>query len=654
MAINWDKTVMVLEAVSAISPPPIQREPSTIPTDDRPSKTCRIFRTCCPINSCVSRLTLRIKNLSTCLCSCLKRLCAKISHAISSFFKLLWQSKPSTVHREQSRKSSKQDLSFLPKDPSISQKPDKLGWIEVKERCLLSQEIKPGGRVVASETAEPIPTRECAEQRLLKAKQILEQSLPGYAKNILQEICAKALCSVQGREQDWVHSSGIRETFERGNLKKIAFVEQVNCYRHGVNINDGQRYELLRLGTMVHTNGFTDLETLAKAVKEQSSVKKVARLEKIIEQGFFIKKKEPLTECQKRGLELAIIELKDPRKALTERRFLFEQQMLFLINQQVQSYPPQGDSFILWHQSLLNPSKKKFEESGWMHNEKRELKDLLFIFKEFDGKKICFGNKDTRPYISERGTIHLPAPDGIKPGKRITLTTRLINVSVQNHKKKALEFQQKVNKDCVQQLEELIISQSQTIFGIQASSLTELSNILKTEQDRENDQKKWVELQKVQKCIQIFTKCSCALNNISSTGDSCFDLATKVAQIPLLLKAPFSTGCLSAKDRTGFLVGRLMISLIMRDLEAKSHFLKKTSYETEKETILGEIQELSSSHLNRALEEDSLAMALVRENCPDQIHLKVKVFPITTAPRQALGHAKRYLRARLSLQKPQD
>ncbi len=512
-----------------------------------------------------------------------------------------------------------------------------------------------------TETAIPISTRDAAEQRLLKAQKILNSRLPGYEKNMLLNICSKALRSVQKRKQDWVHSSGIRDTFEGGDPENLAFVEQANCYQHSVNVN-GQNYELLRLGTPVHINGFTDLETLQTAFETKISIQEFEQLEKIVARGYFEKKNTPLNESQKRGLELAIIDLKDPRKALIERRFLLEQQMLFLINQQVQSHPPQGDSFILWHQALLNPSKKEFGKEGWMHDEKRELQDLAFIFKKFDGKTIRFGTKQTIPYLSERGTIHLPAPDGVREGGKVTLKTRLINISVQNHEKDSIPFQQDINRDCNQQFEELFITRSKELFGIGVDSLDALENALIRALHQEKDQERWVELQKVKNCIPIFTRCKYEFGNPSSQEGSCFEFATNAALIPLLLKVPFSTGSLNAKDRSGYLCGRLMISLTIKDLLAKRAFINQHMmqyHETDREKYLQykKAADLLEEDIffrlcpNEPLKKNSLAMAIAKANCPGQKHLEVKVAPTSFT---TVSHDLRYLKARLSLTRNPD
>jgi len=667
---------MGLDPVSHNIPPPVQAAPAAA-TDNPPSKTCCIFTRCCSSNTCLSTLNLRIKKISTNLCSCIKRVCAKIWHAISSFFRLLWPRSSPPPQKEISSTDLKEKTLPIPRELSIIPEPspryDDLGWKEVKTRESITKDINTNGRwKVAIESATPIPTRDAARQRLLKAQRMLQQEPNSYKKNVLLETCTKALRSVQ-REQDWIHSSGIRETFERGKPEEFAFVEQPNCYQHGIEINDSDsshHYKLLRLGTIVHTNGFTDLETLEKAVQDESSIQtdpetspkatqedspikeKITRLEQILDRGFFVKKKMPLTEHQKRALELAIIDLKDPRKTLIERRFLFEQQMLFLINHQVQSCPPQADSdsFILWHQALLNPSKKKFEKEGWMHDEKRELKDLAFIFNEFNERTICFGTKETVPYIGKRGTIHLPAPDGVKIGKRVTLKTRLINISVQNHKKHAIAFQQKINGVFRQKFEELFITQAKKLLNIETNSIDGLRNTLSTEQWRGQNQIDWINLQKIKTCISIYEDICRTLDKTKSQKSPCFDLATKVALIPCLLQVPFSTGCLSAKDRSGYICGRLMTDLTMHHCQARKDFVEeqmgsnRDNYEKYKKAAAlygGDVNDLRDSH--QALDENSIAMQIVRANCPNQKHLKVMVFPITTAPLQALSHGKRYL-----------
>jgi len=643
------------------SPPSINSVPITSnPTPSSPchvshdtSKIHHLFITHLPVPT-ISALAI-VSRALTYISSTFKTAYKTARLTFSHFVELLRTPKNPSLeqrgeresHPHRKRKSSSR---------KVSSNTDYVGWGTVRYRSTHSSEITAEGQVAGTEKAVPIPTRDLAVKALLKTQKIMEHSLETPLIISRRNTCDKALASVQNRAQDWIHSYGMRETFERGSPEKVTFVEPPNCFMHSLTLRDAQRFEIFRLGAMVHKNGFTHISDLCQSIETDSPPAQVMKLREVLQRGFYKKENKPLTQHQREAITSAITNLENPKEALIERQFVFQQQMLFLLNQQIQFHPPRHKStFTLCHQTLLNPSKESLENCGWMHNEKNELEDMRAIFEWFDQKEIIFSSQESAPYISERGTIHLPAPKGIEPGKRVKLETCLLNTSVQRHTKEALRFQQKLNSDGIKKVEQLLIKRAQKILNSQSTTLSDLFDELSKKQHNLMNRARWLTLQQLRDAMETFSDIYHSLTKIKniSKKDSSYDLAVELAKVLLLINVPLSSGCLSAKDRTGYMVGKLMVDLTIRDVNAKALYFENLSEKVayrpaqyKKYIQIGAFfrgqAQVLQPFLCRALDSNSIAMKIVRENC-EQSYLKAFVFPIKTSLRYTFSHLRNYL-----------
>jgi hypothetical protein len=88
------------------------------------------------------------------------------------------------------------------------------------------------------------------------------------------------------------------------------------------------------------------------------------------------------------------------------------------------------EPFSMIHLSLLNPTKKEFDKTGWMHDEAIEISDMQSMFKFFQGMTLIFDG--TGPRIDGE-KIHLPMMfDEIK-NKEVKLNTLFFNICVQGY-----------------------------------------------------------------------------------------------------------------------------------------------------------------------------------------------------------------------------
>jgi hypothetical protein len=154
-----------------------------------------------------------------------------------------------------------------------------------------------------------------------------------------------------------------------------------------------------------------------------------------------------------------------------------------------------------------------------MHDERVEMEDMQEIFKEFKGKKLLFNGEG--PSI-DGDTISLPQdclPQGVEvpPDKEIKLRTIFVNLSVQgNTKNNAAQL--KINQEAMEDL-----------------------------------------IKQYPEDVETYKK----------IGDPKQDGGYGTAEdfISFLLrtkKMAVSIGCLSAKDRTGFIAERLMLNQLSR------------------------------------------------------------------------------------------
>jgi hypothetical protein len=173
----------------------------------------------------------------------------------------------------------------------------------------------------------------------------------------------------------------------------------------------------------------------------------------------------------------------------------------------------ESQTFDLVHVCLLNQEKSSFDKSGWVHDERVEIEDMSAIFKEFQGKTLVFDGSG--PAI-EGNNIYLP-PELVKgenAPKTLTLNTFIFNTSVQGNVENT-KLQKELNTE-------------------------QLNKLLKHHPDFFKDNEKLKQ--------QLL---SGAKSGYGLAEDFLFQLLKSG-------KLAVSTGCLSAKDRTGFICASLM------------------------------------------------------------------------------------------------
>ncbi|MBS0636691.1 MAG: hypothetical protein JSS12_04200 [Verrucomicrobia bacterium] len=285
---------------------------------------------------------------------------------------------------------------------------------------------------------------------------------------------------------------------------------------------DGEQ-GLLRLGVMSDlTNGATNLREL-KEIKNGNATLQGSAVASLLERM----KGYPVGSPAHASLQMAVKQLSEPEKTYEMRKGRMTLQMLQYLAVQAERVDPskiQGDTWNVVDVRLLTPSKDEMDvESGWLHNETNELLDMQEIFKEFNGKTVVLDGRG--PFVDDDGKVHLPI-DG--EGKELKLNAALLNISIQGDSSKN-EVQQQVNQEAIAQLE----------------------NHEALQQD--DNWKGMLELLK--------------------KGESNGTVAEMAVTALVKSGCTVSVGCLSAKDRTGWVVGRTVIKLMADDRPEVRKFL---------------------------------------------------------------------------------
>jgi len=150
------------------------------------------------------------------------------------------------------------------------------------------------------------------------------------------------------------------------------------------------------------------------------------------------------------------------------------------------------------HVCILNQDSKSVDGSGWFHNEENEMRDMAAIFEQFDGKKMIADHNG--PFLDHEGNIHVPPNENFKEGQEITLRTLFINQCGAGHLQND-GAQGEINRRAKARLQELQLEGLEPLLSKQKTS---------------------------------------------------FSTAADTVHLGINLGCKTSTGCLSAKDRTGF------------------------------------------------------------------------------------------------------
>lgn len=287
-------------------------------------------------------------------------------------------------------------------------------------------------------------------------------------------------------------------------------------------------YGLLRVGVMSDlTNGATNLEELRKIANGDTELKTNV-LTNLQTRKASCKKGSPAEA----SLQMAIDQINNPSASLTKRTERMELMMLQYLSAQAErdvgklTSLKTADTWSVVDVRLLSPKKDEIDqESGWVHNEANQLQDMKAIFEKFSGKTIVLDGKG--PYIDDDGKVHLAIN---ADGKELTLSATVLNISIQG---------QMENKGLQKDINE--------------QAITALAS-----HEKLNDQDDWKEMQ--------------ALLN---AGQSNGTVAEKAVTALVKAGITVSCGCLSAKDRTGWVVGRTMVKLVADSVPDIRKYLTK-------------------------------------------------------------------------------
>lgn len=220
--------------------------------------------------------------------------------------------------------------------------------------------------------------------------------------------------------------------------------------------------------------------------------------------------------------------------AFAERRRILGDQMVQLVSAQVTRNPHlvENGVFEMAHVGLLEASTHKMSK-GWMHDEAVEMSDMAAIFKEFDGKTIKFKEGLSGPIVDyDEGIVYMPpppnlSPEAIKLGKEqgIQLRSTFVNISVHGNKHDAV--QKRINDDGIKNL-------------------------------RMNHPEQEATFQQFEKDLKVREK-GRFFKGATQFDSSGYKVAENlITDLVLSKKIAVSGGCLSVKDRTGVVCGRVM------------------------------------------------------------------------------------------------
>jgi hypothetical protein len=374
-------------------------------------------------------------------------------------------------------------------------------------------------------------------ENMLKVAKEKQDAGKGSDEEITYYEKALENAKAQSPKGNWLGSNYFRDHIK----DSPSFDEAIKSY---VSAPINMRYQELQEVDGTKKTGFcrvgimSDMRNGWFSLKDLENMQKDPQLKdqyiKDIEQ-----KATKLTGNQLQSAKYAIQQLKQSfiAQLITERTRVIEQQMIQLVSEQVSRNPEKvkealttSGTFDLVHVSLLNQKKNKLDKTGWVHDERVEMEDMAEIFKKFKGKQIVFVDNEQTPLINEN-TLYLSLPyEMTEEDKKnsspavLTLNTYFFNTSVQGN-----------------------IDNTETQLSINQAGRDHL--------------------------IADYPGFKESLEQLSIVKQTGYQVAEDLLMDLLSNpKLAVSLGCLSAKDRTGFVAERLMI----RNLpEHQEKFAKK-------------------------------------------------------------------------------
>lgn len=378
-------------------------------------------------------------------------------------------------------------------------------------------------------------------------------------KNTVEIISLEYKSALADPTNGWIGSQELRDLLKqaqlKGKTKEMGAAEYEACIDrliiapsnsrdHITKASNGNSNHLLRLGAISFmANPYYHLDEMVKMSKNPDlRIKKIATLEKML-------KKYASDERRVATIQYAIDQIRFPaslQRSIDERRAYLEMQMLQLVQEQLNNAEqPIGDTFNMMHLLLLTETNRGWDkENNWYKNEGSFMMDMSAIFKEFEGAKIHFVDNLAAPRVdygkNGKKILYFPAKEN--NSGETTLHPLFMNLAVQGRNENS-EAKQKA------------------IFG---HWLQEIKKIAPP-----NDP----ELNEIEKRF--------------NEGESDFYLVDDVFCYVRKLGISLSTGCMSAKDRTGVACEVNAITFILeeyaRDFRIK-HNLPQTQEEWEQRT----------------------------------------------------------------------
>ncbi len=248
---------------------------------------------------------------------------------------------------------------------------------------------------------------------------------------------------------DWLNSDYFRDQIHAAD----SFSDGIENY---ISAPINMRYDALigpngekingfyRLGVISDmSNGFTNQRELNQLKDPNTNKPKKQQILQNIEARIarYERNRKKLTPKQQESLLFAREQLNTMSTAgvsqvAHERERHLQKQMIQLVVAQAKQNPDllqealTTGHFHLIHVGLLNQTSVSFDKTGWMHDESNEIADMAEIFKMFNGKRLLFDGKG--PSI-EGDIIHMPNdqnfPKGLKD-KSLKLNANFLNISV--------------------------------------------------------------------------------------------------------------------------------------------------------------------------------------------------------------------------------
>lgn len=307
-----------------------------------------------------------------------------------------------------------------------------------------------------------------------------------------------------------------REAYEE--LIKNIIPAPVNLRRHEAITPDSNKTTMVRVGVISDMrNGYFSLHELNRMLKSKEwHAHRYSELDKRIRS--LEKKNGGRSTPELVVLKYAAKQLRaeNLKEVIKERASFLENQMLMVVLEHLRTAKESNPNFeqeqilSIMHLCLLNQKTNSVDETGWKKSEETFMEDMKEMFKLFADKKLVFDGKG--PFIDNEGDIHLPAEFGIRQFP-MYLETFFSNVSIQGNTENKGK-QAVINHDFFRDLK--------THFN---GRLPEEFEVLQEE----------LRLGKQDPAI----------------------IAEELAAAAIRNGLYLSVGCLSAKDRTGLVCGRV-------------------------------------------------------------------------------------------------